>query len=241
MSQPESLKKIALYIDQGIAIDIYSAQISFEIFKTIGQTSKSLNESGYGSLFGNLQAILAENIILSLTKVFEEPNKPKGKRKPFEIVSLPTTLNFLNEKSNSIPLKRRDRFIAKLKTIDARFNKINDAMSDTDVVTQAFAYYREALRSIEKSAAFKALKYRRNKTIGHREAIDISTGHNTTWIEVEKLIRFGQNFIDLIAEGYLDTVHSTQSGDYFQGEYFERPSAALERLFSNSNITFAHS
>lgn len=87
----DTLKDI---ISKGVAIDIFKAEQAFALLNEIGKRSEVINRENFGHLFGNLQDILVEQIILAVNKIYEHPNRR------YPIRSIPVALKILEENTD---------------------------------------------------------------------------------------------------------------------------------------------
>jgi hypothetical protein len=75
MTVEEAEERLKDYLLYGIAAEVHFADEAYALAEEIGQHVPAIRAAGFESLFGTLQVLLSERQTLSVTKLFDRPNK----------------------------------------------------------------------------------------------------------------------------------------------------------------------
>jgi len=95
MSAKDELKDV---ISNGITLDIFNTEEAFALEEFIGVNADAVNEATYGAFFGDLLLILNRQLILSLARIYEAPNRR------YSIRSIPVGLKILEDNADTLPI-----------------------------------------------------------------------------------------------------------------------------------------
>src|SRR5215211_3902225 len=98
MNAKETLR---CYFMEGIVADLFAAEQTYALLKQIGQNANAINQANFGALFGPLQSVLSNTVLLSVAKVFEKPSRK------YPIRSIPSVLQLLESSSNELLVAQR--------------------------------------------------------------------------------------------------------------------------------------
>ena len=91
MGAKETLRN---YLMEGIAHDLFAAEQTYALLKQIGQKADGINQANFGALFGPLQSVLSNAVLLSVAKLFEKPSSKYPTR------SVPSVLQLLERSAS---------------------------------------------------------------------------------------------------------------------------------------------
>lgn len=228
----QALKDI---ISEGVAVDIFKADQCISLLDEIGTSSDVLNRASFGDLFGNLQGYLTEQVILAITKIFEQPNARYPTR------SIPSALKILDENAERIPIAEPRILRKRLLELGAD-QKSLEKKSDSELTKLLVVLLRTAMPSVSAddpsklSGPMNALKIARDKKIAHHEAIAAESMARTTWGEINPLLEFSKKAVGVIGTAYLSTAYEVDHGEYLLTGDAKRAGRALNRLFKKANL-----
>jgi AbiU2 len=218
-------EQLVYYLNNGIVQDIYKSRLSYSLLMAIGRNGKALEGSRYERLFQSLQMILSDHVIVYVTKLFEGPDGP------YEVISIPTTLQFIKKKQQALDIIERPLVCQELIKLGIAMD--NACSLSSQQLTQIIVdYFSAKMPLMDNDSTLQALKLLRNKRIAHRDAIDLSDSPTTTFGEAFNLIRFAHNFLVITGAAYTSTLHGFVNGDFFVGRDAEENSRALDHLVS---------
>lgn len=225
-------KELQALFYEGLLVDIFQADEGISLYKTIGMNAEGINKFNFGELFGALQGVLSDRLVLSLNKLFEVE-----KRNPSR--SIPAVLSYLEKNSHILKINSRNTVVTGLTRIGS--NLENDSnLTDTEFSRKVV----EALRPLipnhkgdsKLSKTLKALRDSRDKRIAHNEHIDSKSIAGVTWNDCIELLEFAKIFTASIGYGYMSLMIEHPEGKYMLSDDAERRSIALTRLFKKAGI-----
>lgn len=231
MSAKDDLKDV---ISNGITLDIFNAEEAYALEEFIGVNAEAINQATFGAFFGDLQLILNRQLILSLARIYEAPNKR------YSIRSIPVGLKILEENADTLPIPERPTLIEDLKKLGLAASTLN-SMSDHDLTKEMVNYLKGKIpRPIEDGSlldrALHATQTLRDKNVAHPEAIAWSDLPKPSYSELKALIDVAKDFVSLVGLPYLSTVYRCDDGDYFLSSDATRSQRCLKRIFEKLEI-----
>lgn len=203
---------------------IHRAHQAYTLCRVIGDHSWTINREGFGSLFGTLQISLADEMVLSITKLLE----PAGRRRPRR--SIPAVLDYLDEHAAELGIADRSRLEVAV-TADPDFDSDRGLPSDDESLTRA------TVVSLRKTLPKpKTLWIRRDKQIAHAEDTDLPDALRARWDEAQELIEFAQRFAATVGEGYGVFFFEANDGTYMLSEAAQEASRTMEELLSRADL-----
>jgi hypothetical protein len=181
---------------------VHRAHRAYELAKVIGDHTWKINGDGFGELFHTVQLSLADEMVLSFTRLLES-NDPKHPRH-----SIPTVLDFLEQHATLLQVARRERlekFIVSARSAGADRGVPQD---DEGLTREVVAAYRRAMPKP------KAYWIRRDRKIAHAAASPVPQELQAEWDDAAELIRFAQSFAAVIGESYGVGFFEASDGSY---------------------------
>jgi hypothetical protein len=227
--------KLKDIISEGVVVDIYKADQAISIFDEIGKASEVLNRDNFGNLFGSIQGYMTDQLILSLTKIYERPNKNYPTR------SIPSALKFLEEHSEYIKIKESWFLDGKLSGLGISESQIR-CMTENEKTRVLIKELRKNMPSVDPSNPEKlskpmeALRDARDKKIAHNESISVEKLAHTTWEEIYPFLKFAKKAVGIIGISYLDIGYEVNDESYLPSSDAKRTGTALRRLFKKSGL-----
>lgn len=115
-------------------------------------------------------------------------------------------------------------------------------MSNSDLTLTAVSAFKSSIPDIKwmdlgsLSYSLSALRFSRDKTIAHNEAID-SSGHlRPTWGDARPLTEYAKRLVHVIAYAYLNISFGGNEGNYFLTHDASRTAFGLRRLLRTANV-----
>jgi hypothetical protein len=213
---PES--KLDDILSEGVVLDVYEAEWASDMANFIKRNRKTLNE-GHPGLFMDLERILTVWIFLALARMFEE----KHSRSPYPIRSIPEALTILQE--GNILIKDRSTSINSLEVDDSVKQQLTQT-KDSDLVIWVAGYFFDWLSKV--SGNIETVKTKRDKIVAHREAIDEMDLKLPQWEEIDKLIKFGKCFYEVVGKGIVGRPIESDP---------ERVTRSLKRLLAQAGLS----
>lgn len=198
-----------------MAQNLLQLRSSLCILHIISTASTEINKKNYGSFFGVVQDRMTESVILSVSKLYED-NKSSA--------TIKSAINFIDSNIKTLELKSipndvHNQFFNRdyseylttkfLETETGWKTEMHvDKKLKVDIKNDIILEYETMFSSLNKD--IKAIKDLRDQTVAHTDKkariID-----KTTWEQVEVLLVFGIEFLDLIETTYLAISRSIQS------------------------------
>ena len=221
MSQrQEELRKL---LHRCVTDHIHRAHQAYALCRVIGDHSWTINREGLGSLFHALQISLADEMVLSITKLLEA-----DRRRPRR--SIPAVLDYLDEHAAELDIVDRSRLEASV-AAGPDFDPDRGPPSDDEGLTRA------AVASLRKTLPKpKTLWIRRDKQIAHAEDTDLPDGLRARWDEAQELIEFAQRFAATVGESYGVFFFEANDGTYMLSRAAEEASRTMEELLSRADL-----
>jgi len=219
LNSTEEEEKLEKYLNK-IAENLSYAILSYETLMTISKNREEIEKQNYSNFFFPLERILINDIILSLTKIFE---------KNTDSITLWKTLSYLECNQKKIVLKENfNQLLKKYNLFDFKDIKIENKTSfnelyKKDIQLEVFTE-KSFINCLRKNINnlytnyepdLKALKNIRDQYIAHSDKT-IIYNDKTTWNEILKLIDFVKEFIDLLFFVYFRKVYSSDLAESFE-------------------------
>jgi hypothetical protein len=231
--EKEELKKL---IWEGIAKDVFMAEKSFHLFKSIGELYSEIDKKRMsGIFFKSAQDAFKDQFIMAISRLYDAPLKK------YKTSCILLVLKFLSDNSKRLSFggERRHLVIAMKEAgfdeydVELAFNGTNDQKVSRIVAD----YFYEQLNNPETKLLIKALKTIRDKGIGHREFIeekedawaDIGV---VTYKELFSLIEIPKNLIGILGWAYIDSAFSLD-GKYSLTDDAKSASRSMQYLIQN--------
>lgn len=231
MSAEDDLKNV---ISNGIVIDIYNAEEAYALEEFIGVNAEAINQATFGAFFGSMQLILNRQLILSVARLFENPNKW------YPIMSIPAALQIMEKNSDKLPIPQKPDLTRELGKLGLDASKLAK-MNDSEVTNEVVRYFRGITPKPKRSGslldeALHATKTIRDKSVAHHEMIAWEALPKPIYSELKELIEFGKHFISVMAFGYTTTAYTCDDGDYSLSSDATRSLRCLKRIFEKLEI-----
>lgn len=94
-------------VNNGIKIDLLAAETAILLYETIGNYQSELADKNFEHLFGNIQLLLAKDIVLSISKIFDHNDR-------FNLRSLYAAIKIINNNSHELKIEYRIQLEEKL-------------------------------------------------------------------------------------------------------------------------------
>lgn len=162
-----------------------------------------INNTGHGHLFSTLQVILADELVLSVTRLFDPPHKIHPTQ------SIPAVLQFMDAHARWLPIHKRaplEDAIVKGGVLRSNVQQL----TGPELTRCVAAHYRARLPNPDRwksdpiAASLRALRFRRNKQIAHAQAVSPRDRIDAAWRDARVLVQWALEFADVIGAGYLD-------------------------------------
>jgi hypothetical protein len=117
-------------------------------------------------------------------------------------------------------------------------------MPDSEITSKIVQFYATSLPSTftesatrhEMAKSLRALVTRRDKVVAHNEMIDRSTLPQLSWAEIERLISYAKQFIDVVGIGYIRRGFADDDGRYCLTSDAERAARVLKKLLMKADM-----
>lgn len=184
-----------------------------------------INNTGHGPLFATLQVVLADEFVLSLTRMFDEPHRK------YPTQSIPAILQFMGSKARWLPIHKRAPLENLLVAAGAPLADIQQ-LGNADLTRHVAAHYRARLPNPDKwrsdplSASLRALRFRRNKQIAHAQRVNPRKRVAAAWRDGRSLSQWALELGDVIGAGYLDYYFLASDRKTYLADQFAREAAS---------------
>ncbi len=207
-------------IFQEIAKEVYVACAANEMLNLIGNHADQINSHGFGNFFGQLQSILTNQFISSMTKVFEKPRN-------FALYSIPQALKEMEGREiNDCAYLRGGLEACGLPR--AKFEHLSDK--------ELAAWAIRIASTRQPHSTIKKLKALRNKKVAHNEAIPLDEVEKPIWEEAEQALEFATKFIAIGGNSYFNIVFGDQNYNFCYEYDAKSLSANLSKLLRTAGI-----
>lgn len=232
-----------------ISTNLYSAISSLYLFKTIGETSTEIEEHNFGNSMFTIQRVLLNDVILSISKIFEE-NK--------DSINIEKIHTYISSNQRKIPLLEPSvKALEKYKLFDFTYLETfekeykltfpKDEEHDEVKITNKFQAFTlpSFLKCLESSTNsiyedhkddIAALKEIRDRVIAHTDKRPVVK--KTTWEQVDKLIDFVKEYIDMMDFVFHTIVHSGDDGESYEitASSAKKPCRNLLKLLKTAGV-----
>ena len=219
-------------ISNGVAVDIFTVDQCISLLDEIGSHTEVLNSQGFGNLFGSLQGYLTQQIILAITKTFEQP------KKKYPIRSIPRALEILERDAEKITIT--DRQILKKRLLEmGACRQYLKSKTDSELTKLLVSLSRKEMPSVDTdntllSRPMNALKAMRDKQIAHHEVV-VEDMEQITWKEIDSMLTFAKKTVTVIGIAYLSTYYEIDN-KYILMDDAKKASKALNQLFRKAKL-----
>lgn len=235
MNLAEAEAKLDEYLLNGIAGDIFWAEEAKAFTQKVSDHRDVINAAHYGQLFGSLQTIMTDRLMLSVAKLYDRPDRRYPTR------SIPAVLELIGANASIWRLRHRS-ILEKLLIGVGRDENLIRSMPDADLIGLVVGHYERTRPDENKashcalSSALMAVREARNKVLAHNEAIEQSARKRTTWRGLDDLIAYAKDFVCVVSSGFTDSYYGEHSDDYVLSIDAGRLSRDLERLLKLTNL-----
>jgi hypothetical protein len=226
---------IKSYFMEGIVADLFGAEQTYALLKQIGQNANAINQANFGALFGPLQSVLSNAFFLSVAKLFEKPSKKYPTR------SIPSVLQLLERSSHELLIEQRIAVMRRLAAAGMNTESLAE-MPDSAITSTIVQFYTASLPSTElatwceMSKSLHAVVIRRDKVVAHNEMIDRCTLPQTSWAEIEQLMSYAKELIEVVGVGYISMCFAADDGHYFLSQDARVASHVLSKLLIKAGV-----
>lgn len=211
-------------VDSGIKFDLYAAETAMALYKTIGTYKSALAKDNFEHLFGSIQILLAKDIVLSVSKIFEKSHR-------YNLKSLPAAIKIIQDNHHKLKIEYRVQLEDKL-AIWGLERKCLIAMTDSELTTIVAKILSDKMPSKDD---MKAIKDIRDKRLAHNEFIDEAKISVILWQELDNLVKLTKTILGIIGNHYLGSLYEI-NGEYTLSEDALIESRSLVRLFRQAGI-----
>jgi hypothetical protein len=215
-------EKLDFMLNKGLLSDIYLARQSHALLITIGHKGTRLEGKGYTRFFSNLQGILADHLIIHITKIFEKPNDR------YPNFSLPSILKHIETHQETLAVIEKGLVQQNLRQLTPTPDLYS--LSSKEITRLILDHFTKTLPTVENSVALNHLKVLRDKRVVHREATDISQVPTGKLNEAIALVTYAEDFMCVAGPAYTSTFHGTAGEDFLVGNDSRMTQNSLEQL-----------
>lgn len=212
-------------VDNGIKIDLLAAETAIALYETIGNHKTALVDNNFENLFGNIQILLAKDIVISISKIFDYNEN-------YNLRSLYAAIKIIRDNSHKLKIEYRVQLEEKL-AIWGLDRKCLIAMTDSEVTKTVVKILNDKMPSKDD---MKAIKNIRNKRLAHNESIDEAKISVILWQELDNLVELAKTILGIIGNHYLGSFYEI-NGEYALSYDALIESRSLVRLFRQAGIT----
>lgn len=219
MLSPEA-SKLDDVVFYGVAHDLYRALRAWNFYSTIADNAREIEERHVGqSFFGAAQQMAIDELYLMLARIFEKPGF-------HEIRSVPFAIQFAEKHAELLKVQNRESASRVLRRLRVSWPDQAD-LSDKDFTCALFEIMS---RSVANLPATQTLKSLRDKRLAHHDLSALPKNLGISPNNIEILLAFGFDFLELIGETYLSGAVSSDSGPNFVVAAAARDAFSLFRL-----------
>ena len=224
MATQNTATRFANLVHRSISDPVSRAIQADALATEIADRRSWINNTGHGHLFATLQVVLADEFVLSLTRMFDEPHR----KHPTQ--SIPAILQFMDSKARWLPIHKRAPLEDLLVAAGAPLADIQK-LGDADLTRRVAAHYRARLPNPDKwksdqlSASLRALRFRRNKQIAHAQRVNHKNRVAAEWRDGRSLLQWALELGDVIGAGYLDFYFLASDGKTYLADRLAREAA----------------
>ncbi len=215
---------------KGILTDILTAQQALALEAVIGKNAGALNSTRYRSLFGQLQQIFIRDATLAVCRLFES-------ERDYALRNIPAALEVL-DKHRPPPAIHRPSLEQRLSKFAGKDISL-DGLSETEItalITMTFHDRLPTSKSNPLGDAWTNLKWRRDKTVAHHEAVDCGATPPLTHKGMDDLITYAKHFAGIIGSVYLSSNPYLMLGEIDKPGDMEMVGKALQRLMQDAGL-----
>ncbi|AUB42272.1 hypothetical protein COO91_08389 [Nostoc flagelliforme CCNUN1] len=211
-------------VNNGIKFDLLAAETAIVLYETIGNYQSELADKNFEHLFGTIQLLLAKDIVLSISKIFDHNDR-------FSLRSLYAAIKIINNNSHELKIQYRIQLEEKL-GIWGLDRKCLIAMTDSELTTIVAKVLNDKMPFKDD---MKAIKNIRDKRLAHDESIDEAKISVIMWQELDNLVELAKSILGIIGNHYLGSLYEI-NGEYTLSEDALIESRSLVRLFKQAGI-----
>ena len=220
--------ELARLVKEGPVAEIFRTEQTLSILNATGALANEINNNNYGEVFATYQSFCIDQVILSITKLYETPNR-------YNLKSIPAILNYFEQNSEHLEITEPNLLNQQL----TRTNMLIPDFEAQDQNTKNLLVHHKlnnCLPDISNNETLAELKTLRDKRIAHPEDISAESLPKPTWGAVEELLSAPKDVVGIIGDGYLSTVYMFENGEYTLSSDATRVGRGASRLLSNLGI-----
>ncbi len=214
--------------------NIYKFHISLKMEEIISHYYEEINTSKYRSFFSFIQLQCIDQLLLSLSKVYDRNS-----------VSLDSIINFIESNRNELPglgfnpeshifldfdfNKYKETVVEKMENGQKVFTRINDRFVQ-DLVKKLKIDNEKNKKNFE--SQLESLKNIRDTQIAHTDK-KVIEGFGVSWEDIDKISKYPQNVLALIEDVFLAT-----STSYTKHEYLHMFKMLQELKIIDNKLTY---
>ena len=211
-------------IRRGLVEFIFEAEQSLSLVEACGANTKALAAYNFGELFGTIQGFAINQFVLSITQIYEQPNRR------YPNLGIQSVLKYVEEQADSLQIREPVLLNCGLKRLGITPDPLDRSESEREKNIRLVELLRGCIPNIQGTPALNALKALRNKKIAHPEDINLESIEKTTWEEAEELLVPMRGIIGIVGDAYLSTAYWDCDGDYLLSADGSRVGRAMRRL-----------
>jgi hypothetical protein len=199
----------------------------------VGENADAINGANMGDLFGSIQHVLSDHVVLAVTKLFERPRR--------KIWSFPSLLMKMEKRSDVLQICERPGTFDYLRML-GHVDGVPGDLSDSQLTRLLVGVMRAQQPTLDREALephdliLEALRQQRDKVIAHSEAIEEGALLTARWGEIDSLLNTAKLHLGLIGRAYLRTAYMDDSRDYLLTSDAERAGQAMRRLLTKADL-----
>jgi len=216
-------------VSEGVALDIFRAEQARLLLEDLDQFVEVINQTGVGKrFFANLQLILRDDLILSLSRLYETHSSRNPGR------SLPAAAHHIATHASELRLLDRRSLIEFLTNRFASRQDI-EQLSDEQLSVALTRHLDTHMPRADSSSsrpldqAFQHLKTVRDKAIAHHDRVSHSSLLIPGWGQLVDLINSAREIVELVAHAYL-------GGSYDLASDASQAARSLRRLLNRVGL-----
>jgi hypothetical protein len=227
----KELENIVLH---GLATDIFIAERSFLLFKTIGEKNEEIIENkNFLDFFKGAQDACKDQFLIATSRLFDSPSERNKTR------CVAGVLKFLSKNSEKLPkIIERPNLLSVMKDIsfsEETLNLVRHEGKDSEITLRIVNHFDLLLKSSKNQRLLTKLKEIRDKRLVHNELKNATatslteTIDSVTFKDLFSLVETAKNFVGVIGWAYMSMVFM-HNGNYVLGDSAHHPANSLKRL-----------
>lgn len=215
-------KRLEDLLQKGLIRDVHAAENACSIYAAIASCADEVNQAGYGRLFGILQLILLQTLVMSVRRLFDPPPRR------FRTRSVPGILYFVESHAKYLTVRWPGLVKRKVLSIDpsAEVGLDSEPVKFTRSVVRVLKHALEDEFDFHYARTIDAIRNLGDKSVAHNEALGSTELGGIAWEDTQDLLRFVKSLGVIVGQGYLTTLCEDSQGrwalDYGPEELEER-------------------